>query len=148
MLFSALRCLLIELNTGLLCNSVQVPASQLANSPNDIETILKYYDIDDCLAEDLRSLVEIRHEVIHPSHRPTGTPDKMPVHFGRLRELKLLQVCEPDGYYNWPSQLQSHRLFEWAFATIKHTVVVLLKAHNVDDERADGIAISYSSSMS
>ncbi len=45
--------------------------------------------------------------------------------------------------YVWLDQLQSHKLFRWAFETIANTVDVLLVAHNVPQFVADGLRESY-----
>src|SRR5688572_10446303 len=72
MLFSALRCLLVELNTRFSDRTLrnrQILAV-LADGANDIQVILDQYSVPLDLAHRLQLLLEIRHEIIYPAHAP------------------------------------------------------------------------------
>lgn len=128
-LFSAFRCLLIELNAGIGSSDRKLAIlKKLSDSPNDISVFVGTYQPADGLRHDLELLYEIRNEIIHPSHLPTGTPLNTPDYLSALRERDLLQSAgRPDSDYIWVSQLQSHRLFHWSFEVIEAAVIVALK---------------------
>lgn len=145
MLFSALRCLLVELNDGFLSNghSNREVLEKLAMQSNDVKVIVECYpQMPADLCADLKLLLEIRHEIIHPSHRPGPEKNNTPSYLFSLRLAGLLQSTERETDYTWMGQLQSHKLFRWAFDTVAQTVEVLLRAH--DSYALDGILESYS----
>ncbi len=143
-LFSALRCLLIELNAGMYSGLRNKNGlAELTVASNDIEIILRRYSIPADLKERLIFLLEIRNEIIHPAHRPeekNGTP----AYLLPLRHAGLLQSTGSDADYIWISQLQSHKLLTWAFATVRETVEILLSTHTIASFMANGLRKSYS----
>ena len=144
-LFSAMRCLLIELNDGMYSGLVPRTSvlADLANSSNDIVVLTKHYRLSDELRKQLELLGEVRNEIVHPAHRPGIEKDGTPIHLHPLREAGILQSTGSGTDYLWLDQLQSHKLFRWAFETIANTVDVLLVAHNVPQFVADGLRESY-----
>jgi hypothetical protein len=83
--------------------------------------------------------------MIHPAHRPTGTQDQTPDYLRPLKQMGLLQTSgDPNSDYPWMAQLQSHRLFVWAFSVIEQTATALLHAHYEDKNMAREHAASYS----
>lgn len=88
-------------------------------------------------------LVQVRNEIAHPAHLPGGDESNTPAYLEPLQAAGLLQSTGSVADYTWISQLQSHRLFRWAFATVRHTVEVLLASHSLDGLSADGLAYSY-----
>lgn len=146
MLFSALRCLLIELNAGMLNPATRSDAvlAKLANYPNDVKVIVKCYTLPIDLREKLQILLEVRNEITHSAHRPGSEQNNTPSYLSLLREQGLLQSMGADADYIWLSQLQSHKLFRWAFDTVRETVDVLLRTHKVSSYMADGLLESYS----
>ncbi|MBI3045225.1 MAG: hypothetical protein HYY78_20620 [Betaproteobacteria bacterium] len=146
LLFSALRCLLIELNAGMHTASPprQQVLTDLASSPNDIKVILSHYSVPTDLQRRLELLVEVRHEIVHPAHRPGSDKHNTPAYLAPLRSAGLLQSTGSDSDYIWIGQLQSHKLFRWAFETVKLTVEILLTAHGVRGFMGDGLRASYS----
>lgn len=145
-LFSALRCLLIELNANISLSGRAQPSvlKELAQSSNDIEVILNHYSIPLKLRNRLRLLVQVRHEIVHPAHRPSGEVGNTPAYLKRLRHEKLLQSTGGVSDYSWIEQLKSHRLFRWGFKTVKQTVVILVKSHQLPSDKAKGLIASYS----
>lgn len=144
MLLAAVRCLLIELASGLLGNTRNQSRLQaLATSDNDVEYAISHYPVPDSLAVDLRLLVQIRHELLHPSHRPAGTPHNTPSYLDDLRQRTLLQSTGKIPDYVWIDQLKSHRLFRWAYLTVEALVDILLTSHSLPTETAEGIRESY-----
>lgn len=146
MLFSALRCLLIELNAGMHGGSPKNGEilADLADLPNDIEVVLKHYPVSPDLRQKLLLLGEVRNEIIHPAHRPGAEKNGTPTYLKPLRDLGLLQSTGRDTDYIWISQLQSHKLLTWAFATVGATVEILLSTHGIPAFMADGLRTSYS----
>jgi hypothetical protein len=144
-LFSALRCLLIELNAGLFGDEVRESIlEELASTSNDIHVMVRLYPIPGELRRNLEILVQLRHEIVHPAHRPGPEPNNTPEYMSSLREAGLLQSTGKETDYTWISQLQSHRLFRWAFEVIRDTVVVLMQAHDVNDWIASWFVSTYS----
>ncbi len=145
-LLSALRCLLIELNAGMFNASLprQAVLDELANTANDVQVVLRHYRIPDELQQRLRLLLEVRHEIVHPAHQPGPEPDNTPAYLGVLRESGLLQSTGESPDYVWLAQLQSHRLFRWAFEVVREVVAVLLREHQLAGLAAAGLTASYS----
>lgn len=145
MLFSAIQCLLIELNAGMYTGFKSRPnvLADLATSSNEIAVLTKHYSVPADLREQLELLVEVRHEIIHPSHRPGAEKNSTPAYLRPLRDAGLLQTAGVAADYLWLAQLLSHRLFRWVFETIAAVVDLLLVAHNVPQFAADGLRQSY-----
>jgi hypothetical protein len=145
MLFSAVRCLLIELQAGLYGGSPNDEAlEKIANTSNDFHFILQHYPITKPLREDIELLVQVRHEIIHPAHRPTGSPMNTPRYLQILRDRTLLQSTNDDkGDYMWIGQLQSHCLFTWSFQTVEGIVEILIREHDVKTVAPVGLLDSY-----
>lgn len=146
MLLSALRCLLIELNANIYLTgrADQTLLAELADSSNDIKFILNHYPIPLQLRDRLELLLQVRHEILHPAHRPIEDAGNTPAYLEPLRKDKLLQSTGSNTDYIWLEQLKSHRLFRWAFETIKETVAVLVQAHKLPAFAAEGLIASYS----
>jgi len=145
-LFSALRCLLIELNADIYLTGRANPGvlAELAKSSNDVKVILKHYSIPTELRDRLKLLVQVRHEILHPAHRPSGDAGNTPAYLEPLRRAQLLQSTGGDSDYIWLDQLKSHRLFSWGFRTVKQTVAILVEAHQLPPFKAAGLIASYS----
>jgi hypothetical protein len=95
LLFSALRALLIECNSGVYGVDVNHAAlRRLARDPNEIALLQVAYGIGPQTIEQLCLVYEVRNEIVHPSHRPSGTPDSTPDY---IRPLKALGVLETTG---------------------------------------------------
>lgn len=138
MLWSALRCLLVELNAGLYLwnfgRENQVRLEALSKSVNDVDFICAQYVLPPSLSDDLRLLLEVRHEILHPASRPGPDANHTPGYLQSLRNRDLLQRTGKEIDFTWIAQLQSHRLFRWAFETIAATVEVLLLEHRVPED--------------
>jgi hypothetical protein len=148
LLFAALRALLIECASqmyGWSRSEDRIALSRLANDPNELGLLKDRYALSDDLLQRLAMLYEIRNEMIHPSHRPSGTPDQTPEYLRPLKQLGVLQSSgSPDSDYPWMAQLQSHRLFIWAFSCIEEVATVLIHTHYEDREMAEAHVASYS----
>ena len=144
-LFSALRCVLTELNGGLWAPlpTDSTIRDALATSANDVVVLREYYKLPSTLLRDLDLLIEVRHEIVHPAHRPGPERDNTPDYLRSLRDANLLNVRDAGEGPIWLDQLQSHPLFTWAFQTIRETVAVLLRAHNVHPSTAEAILMCY-----
>jgi hypothetical protein len=131
-LFSTLRAMLIEANSGMYgAGRDQEALKQLAHDTNEIPFLAKKYRLSEEQNSHLSLLYDARNEIIHPSHMPAGTSHGTPVNMVRLRELGLLQSTGTDNSdYTWISQLQSHQLFRWAFAAIEDATGIVLKEHH------------------
>lgn len=145
MLLSALRCLLLELNAGMYgpVESGDI-LSQLADKANDVQVVCSNSSVSSELQVRLAPLIEVRHEIVHPAHRPGMEPSNTPTYLKALRDAGLLQSTGTEADYDWLAQLQSHRLFGWAFETVRMTVDVLLAKHVMPPFVAEGLRSSYS----
>lgn len=146
-LFSGLRALMIECSSGMygppLENDTKVLRS-LASNNNEI-VVLKLYEMAELKYESLRLLYEVRNEIVHPAHRPVGTVDGTPEYLRPLKSEGLLQTSgKPDSDYALMAQLQSHRLFRWAFERVEEVAHILIHAHHRDMVTADLHAESWS----
>jgi len=90
-------------------------------APADINTaqFVQQYGISGQLLEDLNDLIELRNEIIHPAHVPTGTPDNWPVYLTRVKTLGLLKTTGGSADYALLEQIASHRLFEWGIGVVQ-----------------------------
>ncbi len=124
MLFSALRCFVIEYESHWPSNSEAL--SDLKDI-GDIGRILDRYGVEDPLRTEAFFLREIRNEILHPVHRPTGTKDNWP---GSLREVKNMGVLQssglPDADYIMMAQMGSHRLFGFACGVVRDIVSTII----------------------
>jgi hypothetical protein len=145
MLFSAIRCVLIELHAGMWGNP-RSNASVLIKlaGAHEVKFILDHYSVSSELAAQISTLNEVRNEIVHPAHRPGAERNNTPVYLSTLRQSGLLQSTSKETDYIWIAQLQSHRLFRWAFETVAAIVNVLISAHQVPDYVAVGLCESYS----
>lgn len=85
------------------------------------------YGLCDPLLADLKDLVELRNEIIHPAHTTTGTRDNWPDEIRHIKDRGLLQSTgNPDSDYIMLSQLKSLRLLEWAVATVEQIKAIIL----------------------
>ena len=78
------------------------------------------YGVSGDLLDDLRDLMEIRNEILHPVPLPTGTPDNWPDYLRRVKQKGLLTTSgAPNCDYVMLGQIASHRLFVWAVDVTK-----------------------------
>jgi len=102
-----------------------VPA-ELSTDPL-VKVMQTRYGVSGGLLEDLRDLVEIRNELLHPIPLPPGTPDNWPDYLRRVKQKGLLaSTGDPNADYIMFGQIASHRLFAWAVELTKrlYTAVV------------------------
>jgi hypothetical protein len=112
MLLSSLRCLVVEYASF---PPFDADALDELAAPDDFGKMLTRYGVEDPLRSEALLLQEVRNEIIHPVHRPTGTPDNCPDYLRPLKGQGLLQSTgRVDSDYIFLSQLQSHRLLKWA----------------------------------
>lgn len=71
MLLTAIRCLMIEYESS---HPTDYDALKVLSEPGDLVNMLKHYKTPDELLQEAKDLNEIRNEIIHPAHLPTGTP--------------------------------------------------------------------------
>lgn len=78
------------------------------------------HGVSGVLLQDLRDLVEIRNEIIHPVPLPSGTQDNWPVYLRRVKKKGLLTTTgDPNADYVLLAQIGSHKLFTWAVDVTK-----------------------------
>jgi len=85
-----------------------------------IKLMERRYGVSGDLLEDLRDLMEIRNEILHPVPLPTGTLDNWPDYLRRVKQKGLLTTSgAPNCDYVMLGQIASHRLFVWAVDVTK-----------------------------
>src|SRR6266404_5406716 len=85
------------------------PMPPILSKREPLVKLLKGYGATSDLITDLRDLVEIRNEIIHPVPLPTGTPDNWPKYLRRIKHKGLLSTTgDPDTDYIMMSQIASH----------------------------------------
>jgi len=134
LLVSTLRLLLIEANAGILGLGKDLDTlKQLSQAPNEVSIVrVKYLADAPSTADDFALLQEVRNEIVHPSPMPAGSPHNTPRTMLALRDRGLLQSTgKADADFVWIEQLQSHRVFRWAFITTE-AIAKRVIDHHVD----------------
>ncbi len=137
MLLSSLRCLVVEHASY---PPADVVTLKILMELNDFAKILDRYHIDDPLKSEAALLQELRHEITHPAHRPTGTADNWPDYLRVLKDRGLTQsTWRVDSDYIFFSQLQSHRLFAWSWRVVRDLAETILRS----DPRKSSVLIGF-----
>lgn len=111
-----------------IMNLGPVPA-ELSADPL-VKTMATRYCVSDVLLQDLRDLVEIRNEIIHPVPLPSGTPDNWPDYLRRVKKKGLLTTTgDPNADYILLGQIASHRLFTWAVQVTKDLYAAVINSN-------------------
>lgn len=124
MLLAAVQSFIIEYE-GML--NLQ-PLSNELSAPSGLAVLLESrYGVTGDLLEEIRELIEIRNEIIHPVPLPPGTPDNWPDYLRRVKQRGLLLTTgDPKADYIMFDQISSHRLFEWAVEITKKLYEVIV----------------------
>lgn len=97
---------------------------------NLVRIMKERYGVSGDLLQDLRDLVQIRHEIIHPIPLPVGTRDNWPNYLRRVKEKGLLNTSgDPNADYILLGQIASHRLFTWAVEVTKSLYVAIINSN-------------------
>ena len=80
---------------------------------NELQEVIKDFDLPDELSEDIAALVQIRNEVVHPA-TPGLMTGTYPHYVKRFQELGLIDSHTAESGAEVLSLIASHRLFEWA----------------------------------
>jgi hypothetical protein len=137
MLLSSLRCLVVEHASYPPADAVTL---RILTESNDFAKILDRYQIDAPLKLESALLQELRNEIIHPAHRPTGTADNWPDYLRVLKDRGLTQSTgRADSDYIFFSQLQSHRLFVWSWRVVRDLAETILRS----DPRKSCVLINF-----
>lgn len=83
------------------------------------------------LLRDLRDLMEIRNEILHPVPLPTGTRDNWPDYLRHIKQKGLLTTSgDSKSDYLMLPQIASHRLFRWAVDVTKELYRAIVFSNN------------------
>ncbi len=141
MLFSALRCLMIEYESFPPPDRAVL---EVLTKPNDFANMLNRYKVTGQLLREAELLNGIRNEIAHPAHRPTGTPDNWP---GYLREIKKMGLLQSTGGseadYVLIAQMSSHNLLAWACRVTRDIAACILRSNSQKAETLAGFLDSY-----
>jgi len=127
MLLSGLTALIIE-QEAMLCHQRQEDrVEKLLARRGLVAQCQSLYGLCDPLLSDLKDLVELRNEIIHPAHTATGTRDNWPDEIRHIKLRGLLQSTgREDGDYIMLSQMKSLRLLEWATSTVEQVRAIII----------------------
>ncbi len=127
MLLSGLTALIIEQEVMFRHQRQEDRVEVLLTKRSLVAQCESLYGLCDPLRSDLRDLIELRNEIIHPAHNATGTKDNWPDEIRHIKNRGLLQSTgTDDGDYIMLSQLKSFRLLEWAVATVEQVKAIIL----------------------
>jgi hypothetical protein len=127
MLLSSLRCLMVEYESY---PPEDKAALESLTKPNDFSTMWHRYAVPETLRIEAELLQEVRNEILHPAHRPTGTRDNWPEYLRKLKDRGLTQSRgRADSDYILLSQMQSHRLFSWAYRVTRDLAAQILSSN-------------------
>jgi hypothetical protein len=91
------------------------------------EMMAELYGLKGELLDALKDLSELRHELIHPAHTATGTPDSWPDYLRHIKNMGVLNTTgNPKSDYIMLSQMASHRMFDWAVEVVGRIYEVIL----------------------
>ncbi len=131
-LFSAVRCFAIE-HASYWPRNDEILSKLVEGS--DFKTILDFYNVPAQLKNDAELIWEIRNEIIHPGHLPTGTGDNWPNSLRTIKDQGLLHSAGSDrGDYDILHQMASHKLFTHCVHVIRGVVVVIIES---DPQKSD-----------
>jgi len=144
MLLSALRCFLVELYSGVFTGELQPKQLEALAKPTTTDlALLREEGLPPAIAHRLELLIQVRHEIVHPAHRPGPERDGTPEYLRELKDAGLLQSTGKDTDYVWISQLQSHRLFTWAAETMYLVIDFLINKYRLHHFSAGGLRHTY-----
>ena len=104
-------------------------ASELA-SDSLVSNMERRYGLTGDKLEELRDLVEIRNEIIHPVPLPSGTTDNWPHYLRTIKKKGLLNTTgNPNADYNLLAQIASHKLFAWAVQVTKELYAAVIHSN-------------------
>ena len=123
-LIAMLRALLIDCE---ILSMKAKPDLECLKKDGDIRTILERFDISGDLRRDAEFLVEIRNEIIHPTHISIGSADNWPDYLRFIKDQGLLNTTgKMESDYDFFHQLNSHRLFQWSFKVSREIAQIIL----------------------
>ena len=94
------------------------------------DQFVRLYGLSGELLDDLKILVDLRNEIIHPAHLPTGTPDNWPDSLRAFKQRGLLSSTgDLRSDYLMLEQMKSLRLLEWALAVVERLRSIVLNHH-------------------
>ena len=141
MLFSYLRCLMIEYEAFSPPNRRYL---EVLSKPNDFLKMLNHYNVTGNLLQEAILLNEIRNEIVHPVHLPTGTPDNWPEYLQEIKRMGLLQSTgKVEGDYPFFSQMSSHKLFSWACRVAQNIAACIVRSNSQKSEHFGRFAVPF-----
>ncbi len=128
MLFSALRCLMIEYESFYPPDRAVL---KVLTEPNDFSKMLDHYKVTGQLLQEANLLNEIRNEIVHPAHLPTGTSDNWPEYLQEIKQMGLLQSTgKVEVDYDFFAQMSSHKLFSWACRVAQDIAACIVQSNS------------------
>jgi len=141
MLLSAIRCLVIEYESF---RELKSDILEKMTGTGDLLSVLDHYNVPEPLRTEVHELIEIRNEIIHPAHLPSGTPDNWPNYLRGIKERGLLQSSgNPSADYILLDQIASHRLFTWACRVTRDLAKIIIESSSEKAESFRGFVDSY-----
>lgn len=144
MLFSYLRCLMIEYEASFPPIPPNRQHLKVLSKPNDFLKMLNRYNVTGNLLQEAILLNEIRNEIVHPVHLPTGTPDNWPEYLQEIKKMGLLHsTSKVEGDYDFFSQMSSHKLFSWACRVTQDIAACIVRSNPQKSEHFGRFAVPF-----
>jgi hypothetical protein len=129
-LLSALSAILVEQEAMLFNRREPERVRVLIDVAYLPDQFVQLYGLTGELLDDLKILVELRNEIIHPAHMATGTPDNWPDTLRAFKQRGLLgSTDDPQSDYLMLEQMKSLRLLVWASSVVEDLRNVVLQHH-------------------
>ncbi|MEW6684072.1 MAG: hypothetical protein AB1451_14330 [Nitrospirota bacterium] len=111
----------------------------------DIATLARAHCLNlSQINDDLKLVIEVRNEIVHPMPFGTGSPWNVPNDFLRLHHMGLLMTTgKPDEDYAFNAKLRSYALAYWCWE-VTETAVSLLVKHFEPDQLVAWTAPNFS----
>jgi hypothetical protein len=131
MLLAALQALVVEYEYLIF--------SPKRREPPDVngQEFINDYRISGELLDDLKDLIELRNEIIHPAHAVCGAADNWPSYLSSVKQRGILNSTgDPSADYSMLGQMASHRLFHWAVGVTRR-----LYGHVIESDPARAVSV-------
>ena len=132
LMISMIRALVIDCEVMTLKPELNL---ECLRRDGDIRAVLERYGIQGDLRKDAEYLVEIRNEIVHPTHISLDSKDNWPEYLRAIKDAGLLNSTNrDDSDYDFFHQLNSHRLLEWAMGVTWNVSREILVSYSTSEK--------------
>ena len=114
-------------------------------SLTDVEILAQAQGLDfNRTTDNLKLVIEVRNEIVHPMPLPLGTPSNVPTNLLPLHEMGLLiSTGQPNSDFAFSDKLRSYALGYWCWEVVE-TCVHLIVEHLKPDQQVAWTAPNFS----